>query len=262
MNRLLSCIIIMLITAQIAFCAHPYRIVGLKGKIERADGMQLKRMDEVKPADRLRIEKDGEISLADMETKRVYKMKGTGQEISVAKIIVTAKRSANGIMSSLFAATKENGTKIKPVGAAFRGEGQDSLINAITSRISTDNIAANANRSIIGKKIFADDGTFMFRITNDTDFNLYVNVLRKTQDGWVLCLDTSNCISINPNETIDIEGYSFFEDNSIGEKCEYVVIATATPFDPQALKLHLDQKNVKEKTNATDHIPVYFSTLF
>lgn len=226
-----------------------YEIFKVVGDVTfTTSGAAAKKGDAAKPTDRMTLAADSRVGILDKSLHRIYY--GSGPlTTTVAAVIRNAKRHADNAVASVNSealATLHNGNNQaatpKVMGVSYRGDAaEDAWLESVALALNEIEHALPNNH--IGLETVEDDGTFYFRMSNDTDRLLYVNVVAIAPGHQPrLCLNIGNSanqpyIALAPHSQLTLTDFVFADYGPV----EYYMLATDAPVDAQALTVMLNR---------------------
>ena len=265
MKRFLATIFMICSLIAVANAERTYKVFSVSGEVvKESDSQQLKRNDILNGSDRIFIKTGSGLSLCDTENKRIYKSMGKEGRTSIAKIILSARQASREV-STLLGGGKKNNNVVSKVGAAYRGSSCDSLAASISESLRNTIPSQLITSDILGEREYADDGSFTFSITNNSDRITYANILSFSKTGISVCISLgteAQCLVLQPGEKLHIEGLEFFEEDTDNSNAvQYRVLALPQPFDSQELEFYLKRDALSSFTE-NPQLKVSLSNIF
>lgn len=245
-----------------------YYIHQMTGDVKQLSDDRLvtpQRRASVSPSDRFVLQPGAMLAIADSESKRVYVTRTAGTQ-NVAQIISAARRqSSNATALALrqmraSATGKEKSVTVQGVVNRDDGSGASTVrrLYATLMRQLQNPDREKEISLILRRKIQGD--TWHFIVVNKTGTVLYVNILAlHAGQPPHLCLDTdkiSPAVAVAPSGETNLTQFPFANDGSGGR---YLLFASETPFDSQALQQLFDAG--KQPDESTKPLPLLFYQL-
>lgn len=237
-----------------------YEIFKVIGEITYlANNEPVKPGDKVTPIDKLTLANDTKIGILDNTQQQVYYCSGPCTR-TVAAIIRDAKRSADNAVASVNAQAlskiHDNASTPKVMGVSYRGDAQESTrLVAICNALR--DIANAAPDSLLNlDTVDLDDGSFCFKISNNTDSLLYANIIAIAPGREPkLCINVGMTehqpfVAVAPYSDVTLSDFIFVDFSPV----EYYLFATHEPADSQALSILLSQNQEDDNGHATSII--------
>lgn len=225
---------------------------------------KVKRQDSLILFDMIKIPKGSSMVVLDTKNKGLYSFNGKDKTMSLKLLIQEASNKADNITATL---NKEllskSGNKEKDpymqIAAAYRGEnGKESYLDSLKAGISDITTAIldhnESLESIIldypeycsvftGKAYHNPENALYFGFSNNSNYDLYVNVLYINPQGDArICYEfdynsPSSYIFLPKGEEIKIDQYMFAP---LSDDEKIVFFATTRPYDSHALQQLID----------------------
>lgn len=276
---LMSLCSIMFVGAQDIYV---YSIIGSAEKQENGKWVPLQKRNPLDVKDIVRVANNSALSFIDRKAEKIYSISQTNGK-SVGELIAAYKGKQSFASNFVSHASKSlfNGGSDRisheAAGCTYRGDivendiaksillkhkgvALGSMDNAKTDyAISFDVLDRESKNVLDAVKV---DGQAIFRIKNNSDVPLYVNILDVNEAGEkFVCLPiddatTMSHLLIPANCTIDLAAHpiEFTEPKGVDN---LILIATEVPYDLRQVKSYLDKNDSSSIENADYPIGVY-----
>lgn len=244
--------------------AAQYYIHNLEGSVERLVGNEWKpatKNEKTALPDKFSLKEGAMLAIGDKETHRVYITREAGVQ-NVAQIIQKARsQSSQTTRLALQKAVEASGGQYKPraaiMGVGYRaGTSEEAMVNdpsmktyaAICQFVKKPK---NVKTPQVLLTQVEEDGYAYFKVENQTDLLLYLNVMAipKDDEKSYLCFDTGDVNAedipaVAPHSDITLTQYPFIHEDAT---CQYLLFASPEPFDAQMLNSLIKQQNPPTK---------------
>lgn len=244
MKRLL---LLIFITISPFISAQDFVVYRLSGDVQlrRAGSTKWKAASQkntLNSRDYLMVSSGGYVRIIDKRDNSIYRIEST-KAAKVGDLVLAAKKQSENITArlneELLADLKDQHAKpdYSVIGGSSRGEtASESFLRQLASSLLSH---PAGNALLTYEMIPEDEGCIHFRVRNNTETPLYVNILNRNHARNSLCFVTSipnnSCILIPQGESLELKAYSFLIGDSL-----FTVFGTIMPVDSRALQRVLD----------------------
>lgn len=282
-----KCFLIALLSMLVSFvCAqdiYVYSIIGQAEKQENGKWVALQKRNPLQLTDMIRVGNNSALSFIDRKAEKIYSIsQNDGQKVSdlIANYKSKQTYAANFVShasKSLFnggsdrisheaAGCTYRGDVVendiaKAILAKHKGSPLGSMNNASTDYAISFSILDRRTRAEL-EGVVALDSQAVFRIKNNSETALYVNILDINKDGEkydCLPIDDATTMShllIPGNCTIDLTTYPVEFSEPVGTD-NLILIATEVPYDLRQVMKYFDKADPKQVSNSTYPVGVY-----
>jgi hypothetical protein len=248
---------------------YVYSVIGKVEKKVDNEWQPLRKREKLLEKDIVRVLDNSALSIMDRQNEKVYSVSKTSEK-AVQDIIGGIKDKQGSVSGQLFSHMSKslfNGEadKIthtaagctyrgdiiendiaKTIFAKQKGDSIQKIDNANTDYAVAFELIGRNNNRIITNKAAVEEQAF-FRIKNNSDKPLYVNVLDIDSNGEMyVCLPTDDAqtmahLLIPPHSVVDLKEYPIEFTDPKGEDC-LLLIATEVPFDLRIINQYLQME--------------------
>lgn len=277
---LLTAFFSMLMSMLFAQDIYVYSVIGTAEKKEDGKWVSLQKRDQLNLKDVIRVSDNSALSIIDRKAEKIYSIPQTNSQ-SLEALIAAYKGKQSYASNFVSHASKSlfNGGSDRishdAAGCTYRGDiVENDIAKAIITKLNGSDMSLFDNAKtdyavtfeILDRKtkevlnsVVAIDSQAIFRIKNNSDVPLYVNILDINQDNEKeICLPIDDATTLShllipANCTIDLVSYPVEFSEPKGTD-NLLLIATEIPYDLRQVRNYLDK--VDAKSAATSNYPI------
>lgn len=279
-RMILMAVMSMLVGLLAAQDIYVYSVIGQAERQENGKWVILQKRNPLKMEDVVRVSDNSALSIIDRKAEKIYSISQTnGKKVSELIANYKGKQTyASNFVSHASKALFNGGSDrisndaagctyrgdivendiAKSLIAKAKGASMNNFNNATTDYQVSFEILDRKTKQPLGSEV-AIDSQAIFRITNNSDVPLYINILDiNQQNEKYVCLPiddatTMSHLLIPANCTIDLVSYpiEFAEPKGVDN---LMLIATEIPYDLRQVKKYLEK--VDASNTATSNYPI------